>query len=215
MHDLVNLKGYRSILCLNGDLPELSFFNTINLPIIAADGAANSLLGMGISPQLIIGDLDSVNPSILEKHAFLHLPNQNSNDYQKAMHHLKDKGLLPAIVVGINGGYLDHVLNNINIFMDSDCVLYAPPVKGLVIKENSRFSVLLPEQTKVSLIGIPNAVVSSVGLKWELKQSTLSFPGKTSCFNRTSSTQIELAVHEGAVLVLIYEQNVADAGSTS
>ena len=212
MHDVVNLKGYRSILCLNGHLPASSFFIDRNLPIIAADGAANHLIRLGIPPKLIIGDLDSVQPALLEGYAFLHLPDQDSNDYQKAMNYLKENDLLPAIIVGINGGHLDHILNNINIFMGTNCLFYAPPVTGFVIQEKSRINFLLPTQTKLSLMGIPEAILSSNGLKWELDNTHLTFPGKTSCFNRTQLSEIILEVHQGTVLVLIYEKKIEDAG---
>ncbi|CAM2885994.1 thiamin pyrophosphokinase [Legionella steigerwaltii] len=212
MHDVINLTGYQSILCLNGDLPELSFFTGMNVPIIAADGAANSLLDLGIRPQLITGDLDSVRPAILEDHPFLHSADQNYSDFQKAMRYLKDNDLLPAIVVGINGGHLDHILNNINIFMETNCLLYAPPIRGFVLNEKSHINCLLPTHTKISLIGIPTATISSKGLQWELNNSQLSFPGKTSCFNRTRLSEVALEIHQGSVLVLIYEQMIEDAG---
>ena len=212
MYDVTNLKEYKSILCLNGNLPEPSFFVGINLPIIAADGAANTLLERGIPPKLIIGDLDSVQPSILERHSFVHMPDQRTNDYQKAMHYLKENDLLPAIVLGINGGNLDHILNNINIFMETNCLLYSPPVKGLVLKEKSQVNIRLPIQTKISLIGIPEAILSSDGLQWELENTHLSFPGQSSCFNRTQCDTISLEVQLGALLVLIYEQPMKDAG---
>lgn len=212
MHDVINLTGYRSILCLNGDLPGPAFLISLNLPIIAADGAANRLLEFGISPQLIIGDLDSVQPHILENYPVIHLPDQANSDYQKAMHYLSDNNLLPAIIVGINGGFLDHILNNINIFMTTDCLLYSPPIKGLVLKEKSRQNFKLPVQTKISLIGMPSGTLSSHGLQWELNYSHLSFPGQTSCFNRTQLPEIILETHQGTVLVLIYEQMIKDAG---
>ncbi|MDR3503442.1 MAG: thiamine diphosphokinase [Legionella sp.] len=214
MFNALNLTGYRSILCLNGELPTSSFFIEMNLPIIATDGAANSLHALGIHPKLIIGDLDSVHPELLESCAHLHLPNQNSNDYQKALAYLKEKDLLPAIVVGVNGGYLDHILNNINIFLETNCLLYSPPITGLVLNENSQLNCVLPLQTKISLLGIPQATLSSIGLQWELNATNLSFPGTNSCFNRTQASEIHLEVHQGSVLVLIYEQQIDDAGTT-
>lgn len=208
-----DFKDYQSILCLNGLLPDSSFFVSLNLPVIAADGAANSLLESGIVPELIIGDLDSFKPSIGMKHRTLHLQDQNSNDFQKSLTYLKDKGLLPAIVVGINGGHLDHILNNINIFIETDCILYAPPIIGYVLKEQRKHQFLLPNNSKISLMGIPFASLSSKGLKWELDKSNLSFPGNTSCFNRTKESRIELDIHIGTVLVLIYDEAAIDAGT--
>ncbi|CAM3381157.1 putative thiamin pyrophosphokinase [Legionella longbeachae NSW150] len=212
MPDVINLKGYRSILCLNGDLPKPDFFIARNLPIIAADGAANRLLELNVHPQLIIGDLDSIHTPILESYPYLHLPDQASSDYQKAMQYLSDNNLLPAIIVGVNGGFLDHILNNINIFMATDCLLYSPPIRGFVLKEQSSQNFLLPVHTKISLIGMPTAILSSHGLQWELQDTHLSFPGTTSCFNRTRLSEVILEAHQGAVLVLIYEQMIKDAG---
>ena len=55
----------KSVLCLDGILP-FQFLKSCNLPIFAADGAANPLVAHGIIPKLIIGDLDSVKPEILQ-----------------------------------------------------------------------------------------------------------------------------------------------------
>lgn len=214
MLNALNLADYRSILCLNGELPASSFFREMQLPIIATDGAANNLHVLGIHPELIIGDLDSVLPELLENHSHLRLPEQNSNDYQKALAYQKEKDLLPAIVVGVNGGYLDHILNNINIFLETNCLLYAPPITGLVLNAHTQFNCILPIQTKISLMGIPQAILSSKGLQWELNATHLSFPGTSSCFNRTQAAETYLEVHQGSVLVLIYEQQIDDAGTS-
>lgn len=213
MHDIHNLKGYRSILCLNGHLPDKIFFDQLTLPIIAADGAANTLVDMALKPEIIIGDLDSVHPHLKASHPVLHAPDQDSNDYQKALIYLKQNNLLPSIVVGINGGHLDHILNNINIFMGTHCLLYSPPIKGFVIEAGCPHRLHLAENTKLSLIGIPQALVSTKGLKWELDHMVLEFPGQTSCFNRSLEPEIEFNIHQGSVLVLIYEQPTADAGA--
>lgn len=204
---------YRSILCLNGDLPEASFFLDWQLPVIAADGAANRLYQLGISPHIIIGDLDSVDPLMGKNHAVLHCPDQQASDFQKCIQYLRDQSLLPAIILGINGGFLDHVLNNINIFLETDSVLYAPPLVGQVLKENSRQGFSLPLNSKISLFGIPSALVTTKGLKWDLNESMLAFPGSTSCFNRSREPSIEIWTQRGSVLVLVYLETVSDAGS--
>ncbi|WP_367605511.1 thiamine diphosphokinase [Legionella sp. W05-934-2] len=128
---------YRSILCLNGDLPEASFFRQQQLPVIAADGAANHLKKMRLSPEIIIGDLDSIHAALRNNHPVLFEPCQNSSDFQKSMHYLHQQNLLPAIIVGMNGGYLDHILNNINIFMATNSLFYAPPTSWIRYKKRS------------------------------------------------------------------------------
>jgi len=208
---LITDDNYRSILCLNGELPAKSFFAR-GLPIIAADGAANTLAAMDIQPDFIIGDLDSAHASIMDKSICLHDENQETNDYQKSLTYIKQNHLFPSIVVGVSGGYLDHILNNINIFMNSNCLLYAPPIIGRVLSAQQTYSLSVPVNTKISLIGLPAATLSSSGLKWELDEHLLTFPGNNSCFNRTSKNYIELNVHDGHILMLIYLDDIHDAG---
>ena len=74
----------KSILCLDGNLPDSNFFSKIKLPIIAADGAANKLLNLGIKPLVIIGDLDSVNQKDFPTSEILLKPDQNQTDFQKS-----------------------------------------------------------------------------------------------------------------------------------
>lgn len=207
--------SYKSILCLNGDLPNLSFLKTTKLPIFATDGAGNQLLRYQIKPKLIIGDFDSIHLSSAQKQGIplKHEPCQNSSDFQKALKHLKEEQLLPTLILGLNGGHIDHILNNVNIFLESDNIFYAPPILGYVLKATHTFS--LPQNTKISLLGIPSALVSTSGLKWELEKNLLTFPGNTSCFNRTEKQNISIHVHEGSLLALFYLQETHDAGSSS
>ncbi len=200
---MIQLQNYRSILCLNGSLPGADFFQS-PLPVIATDGAANTLLNMGIKPDIVIGDLDSFNA---REHAGIktfYVEDQNFCDYEKSLAYLENNNLLPCIIVGIHGGYLDHIINNLNIFMRYNAALYAPPLYGQVLKENGSFTFNLPLHTKISLIGIPSSTVSTKGLQWELTQAPLCFPGKNSCFNRTTQDLIQITVHSGQLLVLIY-----------
>lgn len=149
MKHFLNLEQYKSILCLNGDLPEVDFFDK-NLPIIAADGAANSLINMGIKPSMVIGDLDSItadNQALENTH--LHY-DQNFCDFEKSLDYLKKNDLLPSIIVGLNGGFIDHILNNINHFVTTNSILYAPPIYGFTMRANEKKSFILPLNTKIS-----------------------------------------------------------------
>lgn len=128
---------YKSILCLSGELPQKDFFEKMQLPVIAADGAANKLHALGITPHIVIGDLDSVCPSLNVNR--LHIHDQSRCDYEKSMEYLEQNGLLPTIILGSSGGDLDHILNNISIFMlnSHGNLLYAPPLYGTILSPPS------------------------------------------------------------------------------
>lgn len=204
-------KIYRSILCLSGNLPDKSFFG-LPLPVIAVDGAANILDRIGITIHTIIGDLDSVDPLVCEKYYSVYMDSQDYSDFEKALEYLKSNNFLPSIICGVNGGYVDHILNNINIFANSESIFFDPPIIGYAVKAGAAKSFTLPIKSKISIIGFGNALASTSGLRWELNKYNLSFPGPTSCFNRTISDTISISVHEGVVLVMIYMQEIHDAG---
>lgn len=201
---MIDFSVFRSILCLNGTLPRKSFFNRHSLPIIAADGAANNLIEIGVNPSLVIGDLDSLDSSLKDSLTVLYHYDQNLCDFEKCLFYLEEHKLLPSIVVGMNGGYIDHILNNINLFLNTNNIFYAPPIIGFTMNEQEEKRIILPNDTKLSILGIPEAEVSSEGLRWDLRNFKLAFPGKTSCFNRSAQPEVYLNVHKGTILILIY-----------
>lgn len=200
---------YKSLVCLNGELPDNIFFGTLpKVPIVALDGAGRLLKEMGIKYDLIIGDFDSVDPHHLEDVEAIHTPDQSMSDFQKAIPYLKERNLLPSLILGMSGGSLDHILHNINVFVDLKCSFYAPPVFGRMVSGEREFT--MPLYSKVSFFGIPEAVVSTEGLYWDMKDQILRFPGFNSCFNRSVKPQVRIKVHSGSVLLLAYTQPVID-----
>lgn len=203
-------EGYRSLLALNGTIPDTYF---LNLPLIAADGAANTLVAKNIYPQLVVGDLDSILDDVRRACLCLHLPDQNRSDFEKALIVLKERDLLPAIVVGINGGFIDHIITNISIFAKTNCLFYDPPVIGLMLHAKQQRHFVLPFATKISMKAMPEATITIQGFKWDLEQEKLNFCGKNSCFNRTAQEGSAIYVHEGSLLIMIYLEIVQDEGT--
>ncbi len=202
----------RSILCLNGDLPDANFFAQ-NKIIIATDGAVDKLLKMGIKPSIVIGDLDSIGSGDYRGIEIIHFPDQHTSDFQKAMNYLGQNNLLPTVVCGVNGGLLDHILYNINVSLEHDSIFYAPPLIGYPLKSPNILNLNLKINTKISLFGMSKARVTTRGLKWELYKDNLEFPGFNSCSNRTNSENISIEVIEGKLLVLIHLETIKDEGT--
>lgn len=200
-----------SVICLNGELPDKSFFAQLSsLPLIAIDGAANNLVNQGLIPNLTLGDLDSIDNYHLDKLNIIKLPNQDQTDFQKSLIYLNEKNLLPAIITGINGGYLDHILCNIGIFSATNCIFYSESQIGFTLAQDEILN--LPINTKISLLGIPSAKVKTYGLKWELDNAEINFLENHSCFNRCAEAEIKINIINGKILVIIYLEEVIDAG---
>ncbi|MDR0444775.1 MAG: thiamine diphosphokinase [Puniceicoccales bacterium] len=200
----------RSILCLDGSLP-YGLLKKIHWPIIAADGAANKLVRNGIEPRMILGDMDSVDPNLLTKREHLKILDQDTTDFEKALDFIKGESLTPTMVTGIDGGYMDHIWNNVNILARTRSAFFSRDIVGMMMDDFYQ-SDDIPLNTKISLFGMPYGVVNSKGLKWELDGMELSIGGKTSFGNRTRCSKIELRVLSGKVMVCISTKDIRDAG---
>ncbi|MDR3224211.1 MAG: thiamine diphosphokinase [Holosporales bacterium] len=206
----VDFSEHKSVICLHGNLPSADFFDSTELSIIAADGGANNLQKIGVTPDLIIGDLDSVKEELLYIN-HLKMADQNYSDFQKALGYVESNDLTPTIVCGINGGYIDHILNNINIFCSSKATIIDRSTIGMCLDNTRIFN--FPVNTKLSIFGMPNCIISTRGLKWELDETVLVFPGNCSCFNRTMTDDIVVDVKSGRVLLIVYTDRIDDAGA--
>jgi thiamine pyrophosphokinase len=208
---LPSLGIYRSLVCLSGTLPRRDFFSHFALPIIAADGASNLLFQKGIAADVVIGDWDSIKKPIAEKTKKIVIKDQSSSDFQKALKFVRENHLSPSIILGINGGYIDHILNNVGILAQTDSIGYISP--NLCFAIRNHLALNLPVGTKLSLLGMSSGKINTYGLRWELENQELYFPGYTSCFNRTIAERVEFDVREGIILLIIYLNSMEDEGS--
>ena len=205
---MIDTRGYKSVLCLDGDI-FFPFIKDTDMPIVATDGAANKLLRCGVRPAVVIGDLDSIDEEVLNSCDCIKIDRQDTTDYEKALSYIDENGLAPAIVVGIGGGYLDRIIMNLSTFYQHNSMLVAEDLVGMII--SGRKEIKLPKHTKISILGIDEAVVTSRGLKWDMDNTKLSFSGISSGCNRVAEENIILEV-KGKVFIFIYLKDIADAG---
>lgn len=208
-----DFEKYKSIICLNSTVPPS--LSSLSLPIIATDGAADTLLNQDIVPDFVVGDMDSISEKALEKCNVIRIDDQETTDFYKAISFAKAKDMMPAIITGLDGGVLDHSLDNFATFVSflrEKCMYLSNETIGFCMNNSERtFSV--PKNTKISVFGAPSAEVSTNGLKWELKNKHFSFFEYNSISNRTIAPDINIKVENGSVFVLIYVESVNDAGA--
>jgi thiamine pyrophosphokinase len=147
--------------------------------LICCDGAADKLIAKGMSPHVIIGDMDSLSTEVSELYASLMIQSddQESNDLTKAVHYCIEKGYPSVTILGATGLREDHTLGNISLMME-----YYPRIEVQIISD---FGVFFLTQSgeqvptfvgeKISFFSIDNRVrVSSTGLKYPLNDLQLS-----------------------------------------
>jgi thiamine pyrophosphokinase len=93
--------------------------------VIAADSGADWLDGRGVSPDVVIGDMDSIDPTLLARLAERgveieeHPADKDASDLELALSRAVAGGANEVVIVGgLGGGRLDHELANLLLLFD-------------------------------------------------------------------------------------------------
>ena len=100
---------------LNGQMPtDDTIINQITNSdyIIAVDGSVNKLFDLQIIPDVIIGDLDSLQNIKNKNIELVETPDQNKTDFRKTLEWCIEKNILNISIYGISGESEDHFLGN-------------------------------------------------------------------------------------------------------
>ena len=202
---------FRSVLCLNGDLPDrdvIEKFIQNNPIIIAADGAANKLKNTGILPSVIIGDLDSIDKNInFENTEIIEINDQNYTDFEKCIFYIIKHEISPTLVLGVNGGEIDHTIDNINKFIKYSeqipMIFFDSPNKWGIAIDND-LSIFSKQSSTVSIFPfMPNTHIKSEGLHWELDSKDHSIFKNVSTRNKTTKQIAKITSSQNKVLVIV------------
>ncbi|WP_340105887.1 thiamine diphosphokinase [Rhodohalobacter sp. 8-1] len=175
---------------------------------IAADGGGNTARAMNISPDIVIGDLDSYKPEKTDPWKVIERPNQNFNDLEKALDYAHSKGIADVVVYGATGLRLDHTVKNLSVLKQYHTLFDSIYFRDLycdVKLIDSPFRENFSLHTEVSLFPLSGIVrgVTSRGLKYNLSNDTLEngiFDGSS---NLTVAPRVEITFDSGDLLFFI------------
>lgn len=203
----------KCIIIANGRAPSKKVFNFFKKKgystLICADGGANSAKKLGLVPDYIIGDLDSVNPETIkyfsDKSTIIKIKRQNDTDVEKCLKFAIKKGFTEALLLGVTGDRLDHTICNLGIVLK-----FFKKIKCNIVAENS---FLTPTNESITLKSKPGETISlyafdyrtkisSTGLKYRLQNSTLPFGEKESTSNLATQSVVRLNIKGGIVFII-------------
>lgn len=203
----------KCIIVANGNIPRkkdiLFFLRKGYDTIICADGGANSIRKLGLVPYFIIGDFDSVKNDTLNyfsnKSKIIKIKRQNDTDVEKCLKFAIKKKFSEAILLGVTGDRLDHTICNLGIvikfFSKIKCCISAE--KSFLIPINSETILKTVPNETISLYAFDDkTIISTKGLKFPIKKSTLPFGKKESTSNVALSNSATLNIENGIVFVI-------------
>ena len=142
----------KAIIMASGNSIKKEIFNEIyseNDFIICADGGLNYLDCLNIMPNLIVGDFDSVDTSLLEKYKNVEIkkypPEKNFTDTEIAIEEAIAYGYKEIIIFGATGTRLDHTMANILLIER-----YIKQGANIKIIDNNNFIQILNQNTTIN-----------------------------------------------------------------
>jgi thiamine pyrophosphokinase len=198
----------RCILFANGTLPNPdSARGLIHADdfILCADGGTRHALDLGLTPSVIIGDLDSVTFNLqsltaLGTKILQHPRDKNETDLELALNYAIENGQTEIVIVGALGNRLDQTLGNLSLMTDlrlaaCDLRLDDGVEEAFFVRDQAQ--VRGRSGDLVSLIPWGGEVhgIRTEGLRWPLSDETL-YPHKTrgisnELLGETASVRIE------------------------
>jgi len=196
------------IIVLQGSKPVLEFFSFFpQSPIIATDGAANDMFDLGIVPNIVIGDMDSFDPSTVELRDcdIIHDNNQENNDFEKALNYALKQGYSRILIWGMHGGDFEHSLNNTSVLWKfSDSFSLITIVDSMARIAIPVFFDMICEECEddeiISLIPFPHATLTTKGFKWDLENEVLELSVREGARNKALGHRVSISLKEGRLL---------------
>jgi len=206
----------RMVIFANGKLPDENAARSLLREgdlLIAADGGARHLLTMGILPEVVIGDLDSLDEEDLTDlvaagvEVKQYPEDKDETDLELALEYALEKAPASILIIAALGGRLDQTVANLMLLTN-------PMLAGVDIRLDDgieevffcrgQVEVLGTEGDMVSLIpwGAPVEGVTTRGLRWSLRDETL-FPERCrGVSNRMNTDRAAITIRSGLLLVV-------------
>lgn len=176
---------------------------------VAADGGADRLLRLGVMPEAVIGDFDSLSAAARAKipAARQHpMPEQATTDFDKA---LRSVAAPIVLALGFAGARLDHGLAAMNTLVMRSaqrCILIGP--KDVAFAAPERLELLLGPGEPLSLFPMARVTGRSEGLEWPIEGIDFAPDGVIGTSNRVVARKVVLAFDAPGMLVILPRQRL-------
>lgn len=191
-----------------GDFLADAFKPDENAFIIAADAGYKALCDIGITPDTVVGDFDSLGYTPDHPETEVHSPIKDDTDMMLAVERGIENGCEEFYIFGATGGRIAHTLGNLQVLafiaekglagyiIDRDTVITAACGSALVFDKNaSGYISLMP-------FGCDKANVTLSGFKYEVECCALPYDRPLGISNEFTGKASRLTVHSGTVVAV-------------
>jgi thiamine pyrophosphokinase len=210
-----------TIIFANGNLdpsPEIDALLKKADLIIAADGGANHCAQLGINPDILLGDLDSIHPKILESYKSegivinRHPKRKDATDLELALDLAVEKGSRSVWLVGALGGRWDMSLANIMLAAGDKYKHLKTSMLGrdcsMQILHPATHTIIGKPGQKVSILPLKGDAhgVTLTGFEYPLRDHTIPFGSSIGVSNIMEKDQGTVQFTQGILLCVLFQE---------
>lgn len=176
--------------------------------VIAADRGYDIALSLGITPDLVVGDFDSLGAVPKGQNVVALNVRKDDTDLEHAVKLALDKGCRDFVVYGAVGGALDHTIGNIAVAEliarhGGKSVFYGGGI-ALTVICGGTVSLRAQEQGRVSVVSLDSVShgVSISGLSYAVNGIDLYRASTLGVGNLFIGEAAEISVADGTLLII-------------
>ena len=183
--------------------------------VIAADSGLHHAAPLGLTVDLIVGDMDSVDPGTLTDAvdagslADRYPVDKDHTDLELAFNAAIAAGAERILVVGSHEGRLDHLLGAIGLFASTALLVHEivwtdgrTVVTACTPQHLTRIAGRSGDRVSLIPSGSDALGVTTTGLKWQLNDETLAIGSTRGVSNTLDSPEAAVSVTDGTLLII-------------
>ncbi len=182
--------------------------------LIGADGGTAHCVALGLMPNVVVGDLDSIDPVLADRLATAgvlferHAPAKDQTDLELALERALRDGASEIILLGAAGGRLDQTLANLLILAQRP---WPVPVKLVDERQVAQLlagpaQMVLDASVGATVSAIPlSPIVSGItysGLRYPLQDAMLALGSTRGVSNVVERSPAAIDIRAGLLLIV-------------
>lgn len=207
----------KAIIIANGQIRDGDFLRSLVAPmdlVICADGGASNALALGLQPQVVIGDLDSLDGDLQAQleasgcQVLAYPAHKDETDLELALYYAIEHGVDEILILGALGGRIDQTLANV-------LLLALPELRSVKVKiiDGRQEVFLIRDEALIegqvgdtlSLLPLTEEVtgIYTEGLEYPLENGTLYLGPARGVSNTLTAPQARVRMGQGLLLAVI------------
>jgi thiamine pyrophosphokinase len=181
--------------------------------VIAADSGIAHLYALGLTPHVVVGDLDSAAPDHLrranrEGARIDRFPaDKDATDLELALTVAQDMGATEVTVIGGSGGRLDHLIGGLNLlaaprWSSMRITALAGPARLTVIHNRAELTGSVGSIVTLLAIGGTAQGITTTGLRWPLRDDDLPPTSTRGISNEITDGPVTVQVRTGTLFAI-------------